>query len=99
MPGPAYPVFWVNHFFSARPAGVQFLIRKNGSPLMKYQFTTVFKRILSHLGLNPLDFGMHSFHFSAAMEAAQVGLPNNIVKRIGRSKCFSGYIRPGLLLQ
>lgn len=98
--GIACPVALITRYMGVRPQGVQLLLHADGSPLTKFQFQSVFKRLLVSLGCNSSEFGTHSFRIGAATEAARLGLSDDVVKRIGRwrSSRFGGYIRPALLL-
>ncbi|CAH2330134.1 micronuclear linker histone poly -like, partial [Pelobates cultripes] len=66
------------------------------SSLSKFQFLRVFRKALARLGVDPGQFGTHSFRIGAATEAARLGLGDEWVKRIGRwgSLRFRSYIRP-----
>lgn len=98
--GPVCPVRVVTEFLSSRVQGRSFLVHRDGSPLTRYQFQSVFKLCLSQVGVPAGEYGTHSFRIGAATEAARAGLPNSEVQRIGRwrSDCFAGYVRPELLL-
>ncbi|XP_040271178.1 uncharacterized protein LOC120986584 isoform X1 [Bufo bufo] len=99
VPGVSCPVRLTSSYSSMRGPGHNFLAHADGSPLTKFQFTSVFKSCLELSGMNPREFGTHSFRIGAATEAAKAGLPESEVMRIGRwkSACFARYIRPDLL--
>lgn len=97
--GPVCPVGVISQFLVIRSPGRHFLVHEDSSPLSRYQFSSVFKRCLSHIGVSPAEYGTHSFRIGAATEAARAGLDNTEVQRIGRwrSSCFASYVRPELL--
>lgn len=55
----------------------------DGSPLMLYQFCSVFNRALWSLGLPPGDYGLHSFRIGAATTGLPLGMPMEVIRRIG----------------
>lgn len=93
------PVRLLRSFVAVRPHSDSFLSHRDGSPVTRYQFGAVFKKCLLAVGLPPSDFGTHSFRIGAATVADASGLPDDVVKRLGRwkSDCFRRYIRPNLL--
>ncbi|XP_041435902.1 uncharacterized protein LOC121399387 isoform X2 [Xenopus laevis] len=99
--GVACPVGCVGRFLHLRGgAGKVFLQHENGMPLTRFQFNSMLKRTLGSIGVNPTEFGTHSFRIGAATEAAGLGLGDRMVMKIGRweSKRFRSYIRPSLLV-
>ncbi|XP_075707761.1 uncharacterized protein LOC142742159 isoform X2 [Rhinoderma darwinii] len=95
------PVSNVKHWLSIRPSlGVAFLIHQNGDQLSRFQFNSVLKKCLKSLKLEHLKISSHSFRIGAATEAAQLGIDEGIIKRIGRweSNRFKLYVRPDLLV-
>ncbi|XP_044134425.1 uncharacterized protein LOC122926964 [Bufo gargarizans] len=98
--GVACPVRLVSAYCAARVGGTNFFTHQDVSPLTKFQFVSVFRACLLRLGVDPKDFGTHSFRIGAATEAARAGLPESEVMRIGRwqSACYARYIRPDLLI-
>lgn len=99
VPGDLCPVRLVLHFLASRSAGAQFLLHQDGSPLTRFQFTSIFKKCLVVAGENPAEYGTHSFRIGAATEAVRAGLAEGEVMRLGRwqSRCYVGYVRPELL--
>lgn len=93
------PVRLLRLFLYVRQHSVSFLAHSNGSPVTRFQFTSIFKKCLLVLGLSPAEFGTHSFRIGAATVAEASGLPDDMVKKLGRwkSDCFRRYIRPNLL--
>lgn len=97
--GLACPIRVVSAFLEIRVQGDMFLVHEDGSPVSRFQLQSVLKRCLAHAGVNPVEYGTHSFRIGAATEASRAGLSNSEVQRIGRwrSACFAGYVRPELL--
>ncbi|KAM9329546.1 uncharacterized protein PAF06_003790 [Gastrophryne carolinensis] len=64
---------------------------------LRVGFLPVFRKCLAVMGLSSREYGTHSFRIGAATEAARLGLPVDLVKKLGRweSKRFISYIRPG----
>ncbi|XP_054825892.1 integrase/recombinase xerD homolog [Eublepharis macularius] len=91
------PVRAVRAFLECRPPhpGPLF-IHEDGSPLSRYQFSSVLRACLQSAGLPPMQFGSHSFRIGAATVAADLGLPAPVIQSIGRwhSSAFHSYIRP-----
>ncbi|KAM3911197.1 uncharacterized protein RB166_019888 [Leptodactylus fuscus] len=89
----------VGLFLQVRSPGAPFLVHESGDPLTVFQFRSIFRRVLSSLGLDPSEYGTHSFRIGAATEASRAGLPVESVQRIGRwrSSCYASYVRPELL--
>ncbi|XP_041429372.1 serine/arginine repetitive matrix protein 2-like isoform X1 [Xenopus laevis] len=99
--GATCPVGCVSRFLHLRGVcGKVFLQHENGMPLTRFQFNNILKKSLESVGVNPTEFGTHSFRIGAATEAAGLGLGERMVMKIGRweSKRFLSYIRPGLLV-
>ncbi|XP_069840994.1 integrase/recombinase xerD homolog [Dendropsophus ebraccatus] len=91
------PVRCLESYLRVRLDGaLPLLCHADGSYLSRYQFTAIFRRGLSFLGLDPSRFAPHSFRIGAATEAASWGLGAEVVKKIGRwdSDRYRGYIRP-----
>ncbi|KAM4694294.1 integrase/recombinase xerD homolog [Discoglossus pictus] len=90
------PVDWVDRLLQLRPGlPGPLLIHLDGLALSCFQFSKVFKSCLSKLGLCEAEFGTLSFRIGAATEAAGLGLPDEVLKRIGRwqSSRFKLYIQ------
>lgn len=97
--GTVCPVELVRTFLCGRAQGVQFFVHEDGSPVTRFQFSSLFKRCLTACGANAAEFGLHSFRIGAATEAVRAGLPEEQVMRLGRwrSQCYVGYVRPELI--
>ncbi|KAM9324593.1 uncharacterized protein PAF06_000660 [Gastrophryne carolinensis] len=76
--------------------GVVLRIRRSKTDQRGRRFLAVFRKCLRELGLAGSEYGTHSFRIGAATEAARMGLPEEIIKRLGRweSARFRRYIRP-----
>lgn len=93
------PCFLLKSFLAARPPfDGHLLIHDSGLPLTRYQFRTVLKRCLLHLGLGQIPISSHSFRIGAATTAATLGLSATMIKNIGRwhSNCYRLYVRPNV---
>ncbi|KAM9321155.1 integrase/recombinase xerD homolog [Gastrophryne carolinensis] len=90
------PAAAFEEFMGIRPPGNgPLLVHEDGSFLSRFQFLAVFRKCLKELGLASGDYGTHSFRIGAATEAARLGLPEEIIKRLGRweSTRFRRYVR------
>ena len=67
----------------------------DGSPLTRSRFVTEFRRALSAAGVQAAAYTGHSFRIGAATTAAAKGIPDNIIKALGRwtSEAYQVYIR------
>lgn len=90
------PVGAVSEFLKVRQQWQgAFLVHEDGTPLSRFQFIAIFRKCLEGLQVSVGDYGSHSFRIGAATEAVRLGLPQEVVKRIGRweSQRFLGYVR------
>lgn len=73
------------------------LSHADGSFLSRFQFVSVFRSGIKAIGLDESVYAGHSFRIGAAMEAARLGLGDEIIKRIGRweSRRFESNVRLG----
>ncbi|CAJ0924611.1 unnamed protein product [Ranitomeya imitator] len=99
--GAVCPLALIKNFMQVRSSGSQLFIHENGSPFLSCQFLAVLRHALSFLGLPAADFGTHSFRIGAATEASRAGLFEADIQRVGRwrSRCFTRYIRPELVIR
>lgn len=68
------PVKVVIRYLSVRPqSGLAFLCHFDSSPLTRYQFQAMFKKVIDFAGLSPRRFTSHSFRIGAATTAAAAG--------------------------
>lgn len=90
------PVASLQLYLFLAPSGPGPLFRhQDGTPLTLSQFRTVFHRAVGCMGLDSRDYGLHSFRIGAATAADQLGLPQEIIQRLGRwrSGAFRYYVR------
>lgn len=92
----ACPVKLVRQYLSVRPvlAGPLFC-HFGGLPVTRYQFNAVLKKSLSVVGVPSEHYKSHSFRIGAATFAADFGMGDSEIKRLGRweSCAFKSYIR------
>lgn len=89
VPGsPMCPVVCLREFrnFRGRRGSIDdpLLIHASGSFLSCFQFVAIFRKGVRDLGSRGDTFLGHSFRIGAAMEAARLGLGDDLIKRIGR---------------
>ena len=91
------PVHALKGFLKVRPRmhGILFC-RTNGLPLTQFQFNKVLQKALSRVGVQGAHFRFHSFRMGAASTAFSLGVPVEVIKRMGRwrSDALLRYIRP-----
>lgn len=91
------PVLALSRFMLVRPnkPGPLF-IHFNGSPLTRYQFQAVLKKVASQLGWETSGFSTHSFRIGACTTAAINRVPLSKIMEKGRwrSGAIMKYIRP-----
>ena len=70
-------------------------IFQNKSTLSRERLVSSLRQVLSDVGVNTAQCSGHSFHISAATTAAKLGVPNFLIKKMGRwkSSVFMHYIR------
>ena len=66
----------------------------DGTPLSRAHFTYHLRQAVQQAGLCPDNFSGHSFRIGAATTAAKAGLPDSLIKSLGRwkSSVFTRYI-------
>ena len=71
---------------------------QDGSPLTRPCLLSFSSSRLRMLGIDPTLFGGHSFRIGGATSAANAGIPDHLIKTIGRwsSDCYQRYIRTPL---
>ena len=100
---PLCPVSALSHYLPHRiaryPAGPIFIL-SSGRPLSTFQFNLLLKAAFRTLGLAPSRYSSHSFRAGAATTAATAGLPDWMIKALGRwaSEAYHIYINPPLCL-
>lgn len=90
------PVAALLNYLAARPPipGPLF-IRSDGKPLTKPILVKLLKATLESAGFQPQVFNGHSFRIGAATTAAANGVPETLIKTLGRwsSNAFQAYIK------
>ena len=92
------PVTALQEYVAIRPHSQPLFCHFDGSPLTRYQFSAVLRKILSFRGLHEYKYRYraHSFCIGAATAAFELGVPAVDIQRMGcwRSDAFFSYIRP-----
>ena len=70
----------------------------DGTPLTRQAFLDFTSSRLRILGIDPRNYSGHSFRIGGATSAASAGIPDHLIKTIGRwsSDCYQRYIRTPL---
>ena len=65
------------------------------TPLTRLKFSTMLQSVLRHLQIHNDMYKPHSFRIGACSMAARMGVPDSLIKVLGRwsSDCFQRYIR------
>ena len=91
------PVQALLAYLSRRPGprSGPLLIHEGGQPLTRDQFVRLLKDALSACGIDCKGYSGHSFRIGAATAAAQAGIPDHLIKTLGRweSEAYQTYIR------
>lgn len=83
-------------FMRARQAIGGFLFcHANGAPLTRSQFSGVLSKVLNHAGMPSSKYRSHSFRIGRASELAIQGVPDDVIKQLGRwsSGAYKKYLR------
>ncbi len=90
------PVAAILNYLASRPeqAG-PLMIWKTGSPLTREAFVRLIRQVLTNIGLNASEYAGHSFRIGAATTAALAGIPDHMIKTLGRweSEAYTLYVR------
>ena len=73
-------------------------IFQDGSTLSQERFVSSLHQVLSDVGVSTVQYSGHSFRIGAATTAVKLGVPDSLIKKMGRwkSSMFVHYIRtPG----
>ena len=67
----------------------------NGHYLTRQALASIVKKGLASYGISPSAYSTHSFHIGAASTAAAAGIPDSLIKSLGRwrSDCYQRYLR------
>ena len=92
------PVTALSNYMSRRPSRPSqgpLFIHEDGSPLLKAQFVKKVKRALAHQNIDSSKYSGHSFRIGAATAAAAAGVPDHMIKMMGRweSSAYLLYVR------
>ena len=87
------PVAAVLQFLALRSSSL--FIHENGSPLSRSTFVGKVKEALAAASIPQQNYSGHSFRIGAATSAAAAGVPDHVIKLLGRwnSEAYSLYIR------
>ena len=71
-------------------------VNENGSPMRRGQFVLKVQQALQQMGVIGHHFNGHSFRIGAVTSASQAGVPETMIKILGRwsSMAYQQYIRP-----
>ena len=91
------PVTALSNYLTRRPQRGQgpLFIHEDGSPLLKAQFVKKVKKALAHQNIDSSKYSGHSFRIGAATAAAAAGVPDHMIKMMGRweSSAYLLYVR------
>ena len=90
------PVAALMRYLAVRPPGDgQLFVWENSRPLTRTTFVTHLRRGLQSAGLDMSQFSGHSLRIGAATSAAAAGVPDHLIKTLGRwrSEAYQLYIR------
>ena len=91
------PVVAILKYLEVRPGprSGPLLIHQDGNPLYRDQFVRCLKESLEAAGINHAHYSGHSFRIGAATAAARAGVPDHLIKSLGRweSEAYQVYIR------
>ena len=77
------------------PRSGPLLIREDGQPLSRDHFVHYLKEALGRCGIDSGRYSGHSFRIGVATTAAQAGVPDHLIKAMGRwnSEAYQVYIQ------
>lgn len=90
------PILLLLRYLSVRPnIGGQLFIHMDGSPLTRYQFTSVLNKSIDIIGLSSSLYTSHSFRIGAASDSFLKGHSESEIMKKGRwsSNAYKSYIR------
>ncbi|XP_065185790.1 uncharacterized protein LOC135816522 [Sycon ciliatum] len=93
---PIYPVQAMANYLAFRPGGDHLFTYANGQPLTKNAVSSELRNLLPLCGVtDPSAYASHSFRIGAATSAAMAGVPEHIIRIMGRwrSDAVHRYIR------
>lgn len=87
----------LNYMVKRKPSSesVPFFVFSDGSPLTREKLVRELRAALSRAGIKAEDYAGHSFRIGAASTAAACGMPDSLIKTLGRweSAAYTLYIR------
>ena len=91
------PVRAMTHYLQHRRRGGPLFIFADGWYVTRNRLTDILRYLLSSVSLDTDWFSSHSFRIGAATTAAAAGVPDRLIKVMGRwaSDAFQVYIRTG----
>ena len=87
----------VSEYLTVRPTkDVPFLCHFSGSPLTRFQFSSMLTKSLKYAGIESSKYKAHSFRIGAATALSMAGYPIDEIKNLDRwkSTAYKSYIRP-----
>ena len=87
----------VSEYLTVRPTkDGPFLCHFSGSPLTRFQFSSMLTKSLKYAGIESSKYKAHSFHIGAATALSMAEYPIDEIKNLGRwkSTAYKSYIRP-----
>lgn len=90
------PLFHLQRYLSVRPkTNGPLFVHIDGSPLTRYQFTSVLNKAINLLGLSNSHYTSHSFRIGAASDSFTKGHSESEIMKKGRwySNAYKTYIR------
>ena len=90
------PVTALSNFLFVRPKGQgPLFVLADGAPLLRSQFIEKVRKALSYANIDEGKYSGHSFRIGAATSAAAAGVPDHMIKMMGRweSSAYLLYLR------
>lgn len=97
------PIVNRSNYLHVRPSvktNGQLFIHFDGTPLTRYQVSSILKKCLDFCNIKNDYFRSHSFRIGGASEAASKGVPDETIKTWGRwrSGAYASYIRTSAII-
>ena len=90
------PVTALSNYLVVRPKGQgPLFVLADGSPLLRSQFVAQVRKALAYADIDESKYSGHSFRIGAATSAAAAGVPDHMIKMMGRweSSAYLLYLR------
>ena len=80
--------------YTPEEVGTLFIFH-DGSTLLRERLVSSLRQVLLDVGVSTAQYSGHSFRIGAATTAAELGVPDSLIKKMGRWKLsvFMHYIR------